>query len=71
MHRKLEEMYNLQEQYKDKKINLKPNFLSSFLLFYNILSNCHNSDRINNSLIAFRLKKYGTIVQYTIHSLGQ
>ena len=32
-------------------------FLSSFLLFYNILSDCHNSDTIDYLLNAFRLKK--------------
>ena len=36
-HRKLEEIYNL-GTITHKKISLKPNFLSSFLLFYNILS---------------------------------
>ena len=54
--RKLEEIYN-KKQLKLKKIRLNPNFLSSFLLFYNILSNCHNSDEINYLLNAFRLKK--------------
>ena len=44
-------------QFRNKKCSLKPTFLSSFLLFYNILSDCHKSDEINYLLNAFRLKK--------------
>ena len=48
---------NLQSRNNSKTRSLGLNFLSSFLLFYNILSDCHYSDEINYLLNAFRWKK--------------
>ena len=53
----LSKKFTIQEQFKLKKFSLNPCCLSSFLLFYNILNDCHNSDEINYLLNAFRLKK--------------
>jgi hypothetical protein len=52
--------FTIQEQFQVKKISLKLKLLSSFWSFFDILSDCHNSDKINNLLNAFRLKKSGS-----------
>ena len=39
--------------------------MKHFSLFYNILSDCHESDEINYLLNAFRLKKLGATLPHT------
>jgi hypothetical protein len=62
---KSKEFYTVSRHHHDEEVDIKITFLrislSFFLLFHNILSDCHNSDVINSLLNAFRLKRISEI----------